>query len=55
MSSETKVIYHVDDEDTPYLVKVTKSPSEVTLADLKAVLHKPNHKYFFKSKDDDFG
>ncbi|TRY80041.1 hypothetical protein TCAL_07561 [Tigriopus californicus] len=52
---ETKVIYHIDEEDTPYLVKLQMSPKEVTLADLKQVLNKPNYKYFFKSQDDDFG
>lgn len=52
---ETKVIYHIDEEDTPYLVKLNLSPKDVTLADLKQVLNKPNYKYFFKSQDDDFG
>ena len=32
---ETKVIYHIDDEDTPYLVKLPKSPTDVTLSDFK--------------------
>ncbi|XP_058972102.2 segment polarity protein dishevelled homolog DVL-3-like isoform X3 [Pocillopora verrucosa] len=52
---ETKVIYHIDDEDTPYLVKLPKSPSEVTLSDFKNVLNRPSYKFFFKSMDDDFG
>ena len=29
--------------------------SAVNLGDLKKVLNKPQYKYFFKSKDDDFG
>lgn len=54
---ETKVIYHIDEEDTPYLVKLNKAPDQVTLGDLKSVLpaHLGKYKYFFKSKDDDFG
>jgi hypothetical protein len=38
MSDETKVIYHIDDEDTPYLVKLPVGPDKVTLADFKNVL-----------------
>ncbi|XP_014279981.1 segment polarity protein dishevelled homolog DVL-3 isoform X3 [Halyomorpha halys] len=52
---ETKVIYHIDDEETPYLVKLPIAPEKVTLADFKNVLNRPNYKYFFKSMDDDFG
>ncbi|XP_044762880.1 segment polarity protein dishevelled homolog DVL-3 [Coccinella septempunctata] len=52
---ETKVIYHIDDEETPYLVKIPISPEKVTLADFKNVLNRPNYKFFFKSMDDDFG
>ncbi|XP_014241712.1 segment polarity protein dishevelled homolog DVL-3 [Cimex lectularius] len=52
---ETKVIYHIDDEETPYLVKLSIAPEKVTLADFKNVLNRPNYKYFFKSMDDDFG
>lgn len=52
---ETKVIYHIDDEETPYLVKIPISPERVTLSDFKNVLNRPNYKFFFKSMDDDFG
>lgn len=52
---ETKVIYHIDDEETPYLVKIPIAPERVTLADFKNVLNRPNYKFFFKSMDDDFG
>ena len=52
---ETKVIYHIDDEDTPYLIKLPFSPEKVSLGDLKNALNKHNYKYFFKSMDDDFG
>ncbi|XP_044741381.1 segment polarity protein dishevelled homolog DVL-3 isoform X3 [Chrysoperla carnea] len=53
--TETKVIYHIDDEDTPYLVKINVSPEKVTLLDFKNVLNRPNYKFFFKSIDKDFG
>ena len=52
---ETKIIYHIDDEETPYLVKIPKPPEKVTLGDFKNILNRPNYKYFFKSMDDDFG
>lgn len=54
---ETKVIYYIDDEQTPYLVKIPLSSSQVTLRDFKMVLNKQscNYKYFFKSVDADFG
>ena len=55
MESETKIIYHIDDEDTPYLVTVPVPSDKVTLGDFKTVLNKPGYKYFFKSMDDDFG
>ena len=56
MDAETKIIYHIDDEDTPYLVTVPVPSDLVTLADFKAVLNnRPGYKYFFKSMDDDFG
>ncbi|XP_057305033.1 segment polarity protein dishevelled homolog DVL-3-like [Hydractinia symbiolongicarpus] len=54
-SEETKIIYHVDDEETPYLVKIPKPPAQVTLGDFKNVINRPNYKFFFKSMDDDFG
>lgn len=54
---ETKVIYHIDDEMTPYLVKIPMPSASVTLRDFKVVLNKQNsnYKYFFKSMDADFG
>ena len=55
MTEETKVIYHIDDEDTPYLVKLPVGPDKVTLGDFKNVLNRPSYKFFFKSMDDDFG
>ncbi|KAH7985085.1 hypothetical protein HPB49_026621 [Dermacentor silvarum] len=41
---ETKIIYHIDDEETPYLVKVPLPPERVTLADFKKVINRPNFK-----------
>lgn len=55
MADETKIIYHIDDEETPYLVKISKGPKDVTLGDFKNILNRPSYKFFFKSMDDDFG
>lgn len=52
---ETKVIYHLDEQETPYLVKLAVPAERVTLSELRAALNKPHHKFFFKSMDDDFG
>ena len=53
----TKVIYHVDEQRTPYLVKVPGSVGSITLKAFKAALNRPstNFKFFFHSNDDDFG
>lgn len=53
--SDTKIIYHIDDEETPYLVKLAILPNAVTLGDFKNALNRPNLKFFFKSVDADFG
>lgn len=53
--AETKIIYHIDEEETPYLVKIPIPSEEITLQDFKQVLNKPNYKFFFKSMDQDFG
>uniref|UniRef100_UPI00358DF4CF segment polarity protein dishevelled homolog DVL-3 n=1 Tax=Myxine glutinosa TaxID=7769 RepID=UPI00358DF4CF len=57
MAGETKIIYHMEDEETPYLVKLGLGPDRVTLGDFKAALNRPTHvyKFYFKSMDDDFG
>ncbi|XP_015263210.1 PREDICTED: segment polarity protein dishevelled homolog DVL-3 [Gekko japonicus] len=54
-SAETKIIYHLDDQETPYLVKLPVPAERVTLGDFKALLNRPNYKFYFKSMDDDFG
>uniref|UniRef100_A0A674DCL4 Dishevelled segment polarity protein 2 n=1 Tax=Salmo trutta TaxID=8032 RepID=A0A674DCL4_SALTR len=53
--AETKIIYHIDEEETPYLVKIPIPAEDITLLDFKQVLNKPNYKFFFKSMDQDFG
>ncbi|XP_060707834.1 segment polarity protein dishevelled homolog DVL-1-like [Hemiscyllium ocellatum] len=56
--AETKIIYHMDEEETPYLVKVPVPPDRVTLGHFKQVLNnRPScsFKFFFKSMDLDFG
>lgn len=55
MTEETRVIYHLEDQDTPYLIRINVPAQRVTLADFKQALNKPNVKFFFKSVDDDFG
>lgn len=55
MAEETKVIYYIDDEETPYLMKISQSPGQVQLKDFKAQLNRTYQKFFFKSVDDDFG
>ncbi|CAH8873335.1 unnamed protein product [Trichobilharzia szidati] len=52
---ETKFIYYIDEEETPYLVKLNIAPEKVTLGDFKNALNRPHSKFFFKSIDDDFG
>ena len=55
MSQETKIVYYIGDEQTPYMKKINISPDAVTLADFKSAISKSNYKFFFKSKDQDFG
>uniref|UniRef100_A0A5S6QFI4 Uncharacterized protein n=1 Tax=Trichuris muris TaxID=70415 RepID=A0A5S6QFI4_TRIMR len=55
MANETKVVYHIDEELTPYLIKLAVASSQVTLGHFKSALNRPNFKYFFKAVDDDFG
>ncbi|XP_008313716.1 segment polarity protein dishevelled homolog DVL-3 isoform X2 [Cynoglossus semilaevis] len=55
MTEGTRVIYHLEDQDTPYLIRINVPAQRVTLADFKQVLNKQNVRFFFKSEDDDFG
>ena len=57
--TSTKVIYHLEGEPTPYMVKILVSPDCVTLEDFKHHINPPNaldeYKYIFKTEDEDFG
>ncbi|XP_068172788.1 segment polarity protein dishevelled homolog DVL-3-like [Antennarius striatus] len=55
MAEETRVIYHLEDQDTPYLIRINVPAQRVTLADVKHALNKPRARFFFKSVDDDVG
>ncbi|XP_037619163.1 segment polarity protein dishevelled homolog DVL-3-like, partial [Sebastes umbrosus] len=60
-SMETRVVYHLEDQETPYLIRINVPAQRVTLADFKQVLNKPSSvrfgsvRFYFKSEDDDFG
>lgn len=52
----TKIIYYLDDEETPYSVKAAIPYDEITLRDFKALLQlapKTSYKFYFKVPDDD--
>ena len=52
----TRVLYFLNQTDTPSRVNISKSPSEVTLADIKSQNNKPGRfAYHFKVYDPDFG
>ena len=52
---ETRIIYYLEEEDTPYLVKLNISPDEITLRDFKDALTTRNYKFFFKLMDEVVG
>lgn len=57
---ETKIFYYIDEEDTPYLIKLPGvRKDQVTLSAFKLALqlhNRPNsYKFFFKSLDTDMG
>ncbi|XP_003744538.1 segment polarity protein dishevelled homolog DVL-2-like [Galendromus occidentalis] len=52
---ETKVCFHIDEEETPYLVKLPIAIGKLTLKDFKRSLPRTNFKFFFKSVDPEFG
>ena len=54
-SNETKFVYYIGDEKTPYVSKINIPPQVITLGDFKATIKKPNYKFFFRSEDQDFG
>ncbi|KAM9003122.1 LOW QUALITY PROTEIN: segment polarity protein dishevelled homolog DVL-3 [Sarcophilus harrisii] len=50
---ETKIIYHLDGQETPYLQ--LPLPAERVTRPTQGRLQRPTYKFFFKSMDDDFG
>ena len=56
-AEKTTVTYYIDDEEAPFQGKISKNPSNVTLADFKKIISQKyhRHKFFFKNKDDEFG
>ena len=56
---ETKVIYHLEGEDTPFLIKIPLEPTSIKLKDLKTAISlntSPTHikyKYLFKTIDEE--
>ena len=55
MPEETKIVYHIGDEQTPYLKTISGSPGSITLGDFKAAINKTNYKFFFRSIDQEYG
>ena len=54
----TRIVYFLNDQDTPYLTKLNIAPTEITLADFKNNLEinaKSGFKFFFKSHDEEVG
>ena len=54
---ETKIIYYIDDDKMPYLIKLNVAPEKATLKEFKNALNVnvKNYRYFFQTVDDDFG
>jgi segment polarity protein dishevelled len=54
---ETKIIYYMDDDKMPYLIKLNMAPDKATLKDFKNALNanSRNFKFFFQAIVDDFG
>ena len=54
----TRIVYYLNDHETPYLTKLNIAPNEITLADFKNNLEinaKFGFKFFFKSHDEEVG
>lgn len=54
---ETKIIYYIDDDKMPYLIKLNMAPDQATLKDFRNSLNTNGrlYKYFFQTIVDDFG
>ena len=54
----TRVVYYLNDQETPYLTKISIPSTEIRLADFKNSLEintKTGFKFFFKSQDAEVG
>jgi hypothetical protein len=54
----TKIVYFINDEKVPYIIKLGKTHDRITLKDFKnelKYLNQNNLKYFFQNKDNFFG
>lgn len=54
-TGETKIFYYIDDEKTPYVLKMAKPADSIKLLEFKTALNMPKYKYFFETVDADFG
>ena len=54
-TGETKIFYYIDDEKTPYVLKMAKPANSIKLLEFKTALNMPKYKYFFETVDTDFG
>ena len=54
---ETKIIYYMDDDKMPYLIKLNMAPDKACLRDFKQALNANAKlfKFFFQTIVDDFG
>lgn len=55
MQDETRVAYYIGNEETPYLSKINLPQGSITLGNFKEAINKINYKFFFRTKDPDFG
>ena len=53
--TETRIIYYIEGQETPYVSKINMAPGSVKLQDFKASVKKFHYKFFFQAEDKDFG
>ena len=54
--TETRIVYTLNDQDTPYLTKMNIAPNEITLGHFKRNLGiNGEFKFFFKAHEEDVG
>ncbi|OAF68128.1 hypothetical protein A3Q56_04132, partial [Intoshia linei] len=52
----TKLLFHLKNDDTPYMKKIYKNVNNITLFDVKTILELDDgNRFYFKSKDSDEG